>query len=77
MLNLPSRERKFLSTLINKVAEKHDMQTSVVANYVRTKLSFQMIKSQVLCIRGSRSLRKAKVNIEEVEVVQTVADIRQ
>ena len=68
---------KFLSTLIDKVAEKHDMHTSVVANYVRTKLSFEMIKSQVLCIRGSRSLRKAKVNIDEVEVVQAEAGIRQ
>ena len=37
---------RFLTTLITKVAEKQDMHTSIVANYVRTKLSFE-IKSNL------------------------------
>ena len=70
----PSR---FLSVLIDKVAEKHDMHTSIVANYIRTKLSFEIVRSQVLCIRGSRTLRKAVVDVGDVEVVQHVAGIRE
>ena len=68
---------KFLSTLTEKVAEKRDMHTSLVANYIRTKLSFEIIRSQILCIRGSRTLKKSCVDIGEVEVVQHVAGIRQ
>ena len=68
---------RFLSVLIDKVAEKHDMHTSIVANYIRTKLSFEIVRSQVLCIRGSRTLRKAVVDVGDVEVVQHVAGIRE
>ena len=68
---------RFLSTLINKVAEKQNMQTSIVANYIRTKLSFELINSQVLCIRGSRKLKKSVVDIGDVEVVQHVAGIQE
>ena len=39
---------RFLAVLIDKVADKHDMEKSIVANYIRTKLSFEIIKSQVL-----------------------------
>ena len=38
----------FLTMLISKVAEKQDMHTSIEANYVRAKLSFEIVKSQVL-----------------------------
>ena len=68
---------RFLSALINKVAEKHDMHMSVVANYIRTKLSFEIVRSQVLCIRGSRSLKRPNIDVSEVEVVQHVAGIRE
>ena len=68
---------KFLSVLINKVAEKHDMHMSIVANYIRTKLSFEIVRSQVLCVRGSRSLRRPNIDVSEVEVVQHVAGIRE
>ena len=68
---------RFLTMLISKVAEKQDMHTSIVANYVRTKLSFEVVKSQVLCIRGSRKLKKPFVDVGVVEVVQHVAGIRE
>ena len=38
---------KFLGRLIQKVAEKKNMEKSVVANYIRTKISFELIRSQV------------------------------
>ena len=36
---------KFLSVLINKVAEKHDMHMSILANYIRTMFSFEIVRS--------------------------------
>ena len=63
-------------TLIEKVAEKNKTQTSIVANYVRTKLSFEIVRSQVLCIRGSRSIKKAIMDLSEVEIVQQLANIK-
>ena len=67
----------FLSTLINKVAEKQGMPTSIVANYIRTKLSFELVNSQVLCVRGSRKLRRQFVDVDDVEVNQYVAGIQE
>ena len=67
---------KFISTLINKVAEKHDQNVSEVAKYIRTKLSFHLVRSQVLCIRGSRTLRAPCINVGEMEIVQGQSSIR-
>ena len=67
---------KFISALINKVADKHDLNISVVANYIRTKLSFHLVRSQVLCIRGSRTLRAPCINVGDVEFVQELSNIR-
>ena len=76
-INDIDKTSRFLAVLIDKVADKHDMEKSIAANHIRTKLSFEIIKSQVLCIRGSRSLRKSFVDVAEVEVVQHVAGIRE
>ena len=64
-----------VSNLISKVAEKRGLLRSYVANYIRTKLSFHLVRSQVLCIRGSRSLYTPTINIGDAEVVQESAGI--
>ena len=66
----------FVSKLIEKVAEKNGVERSQVAGYIRTKVSFELIRSQVACIRGSRSLwRNSVVNIGEIELVNSLARI--
>ena len=73
-----SREtERFMSRLITKIAEKKDVPVSTIANFVRTKLSFILVRSQVLCIRGSRKLWKHNMDIQEAEVVQCVGRIRE
>ena len=69
---------RFVKRLIEKVAAKKDMETSVVTNYVRTKISFELIRSQVACIRGSRSLRVVLMdtNTNEMEVVECAGRMR-
>ena len=68
---------RFLSLLILKIAEKRDVPVSIVANYVRTKLSFVLVKSQVLCVRGCRKLWKQNIDAREAQVVECVGKIRE
>ena len=67
---------RFVSRLVEKVADKKDIETSVVANYIRSKISFELIRSQVACIRGSRSLKKVNIDTNEMEVVECAARMR-
>ena len=69
---------RFVSKLVEKVAEKKDCERSLVANYIRTKVSFELVRSQVNCIRGSRSLwKKPQLNTGEIEVVQNDSNIEE
>ena len=69
---------RFLSQLIHKVAEKKDVPVSSISNYIRTKLSFILVKSQVTCVRGSRKLwHRPSFDIHEAEVVQHKGKIRE
>ena len=67
---------KCISNLVDKISEKFDMNRSNVANYIRTKLSFHLVRSQALCIRGSRSIRIPKIDLAEVEYIQGLSEIK-
>ena len=47
----------FFKHLAEKLAEKRNITTSEATCFLRTKLSFSLVKSLVLCICGSRSVR--------------------
>ena len=50
-----SREtEKFFSPLASKIAKKRDLNESAVIHWLRTKISFTLLRSSILCIRGSR-----------------------
>ena len=66
----------FVSKLTEKLAEKKELAESVVSNYIRTKVSFELVRLQVACIRGSRKLRKMRIDAGEMEMVTTTANIR-
>ena len=68
---------RVITKLVQKLSEKKDVPNSVMANYVRTKLSFELVKAQVMCIRGSRKLWSPKLDVREAEVVQCVGTIRE
>ena len=70
--------RAFLSKLIEKLSEKNGMERSEVASHVRAKVSFELIRCQVACIRGSRSLwKKTLINTGEIELVNSLARIQE
>ena len=68
---------RFMSQLIHKISEKKDVPVSSISNYIRTKLSFILVKAQVMCIRGSRKLWKQSVDVQEAEVVQCRGRVRE
>ena len=67
---------RFVSKLVELVSHKKNLERSVVANYIRTKISFELIRSQVACIRGARSLKVMSMEVDEAEIVQSVSAIR-
>ena len=72
----PETER-FITELSVKLATKHDQELSVVTNWLRTKLSFTILRSAVLSIRGSRTVRKNEVITDpaEIEISKAVGQI--
>ena len=67
---------RFIKKLTNKLSEKKEIPCSTMANYIRTKLSFELVRSQVLCVRGSRKLWSSKIDVHEAEVVDCAGVIR-
>ena len=49
---------KIISVLASLIAEKRKISNSITTYWIRSKLSFALLRSAILCVRGSRSLRK-------------------
>lgn len=48
---------KFFNRVSDMISEKRNIEPSVARSWIRTKLSFSLIKTMNLCIRGSRSTK--------------------
>ena len=60
----------FLSKLAEKIAHKQNIPKSTISNYIRTKISFELVRAQGECLRGSRSKRQPfNLDVKESEVV--------
>lgn len=73
-----SRETEhFISTLSHKVAEKRNLEQSTVTNWLRTKLSFCLLRSAILCIRGSRNTKRRliKVDVDCLEISNAMSQL--
>ena len=69
-----SRETEHvIRTLCTKVAAKRKLAYGKIMNWLRTQISFVLVRGAILCIRGSRDWRKIETNLDEVELLQYVA----
>jgi len=59
---------RFIKELSTKLAEKHCTDLGTTKNWLRTKLSFNLIRSAVLCIRESRSIRSQTHTVDPTNV---------
>ena len=69
-----SREcESFVHALSTMLAEKRDESLSSVINWFRTKISFALTRSTVLCIRGTRCLRIKPITTEsDIGIVEAM-----
>ena len=55
---------KFYSRLSDLLSEKHNLPTSVVANWVIPKVCLALLKSSLFCLRGSRTVCRKTSELE-------------
>lgn len=67
---------RFLTQLSSHISSKTDVEMSIVMNWIRSVLSFAMLKSAILCVRGTRNQRK-RINFDmgDIEIISTVSKI--
>ena len=68
--------RTFFKRLAQMISEKRHIDYAVASNFIRTKLSFSLLRSTLLCIRGSRTYRRDH-ELSDMEQVNILAHIRQ
>ena len=49
---------KAIQRLASRISDKKEDSYSDVITYIRTKLSFALLRSSILCLRGARSMRR-------------------
>ena len=64
----------FYKRLANSLAEQRNQEYSATANWERSRLSFCLIRSCLLCLRGSRSVFAKHVSEEVIEVERAVVE---
>ena len=68
--------QKFYSRLAQMISEMRDLPQSISSNWIRTKVCFGLLKSSLLCLRGSKIVCKKPAEFEiDVVVSHTVAKI--
>ncbi len=67
---------RFVSQLVEKIAAKKNLEKSVVANTLRKKVSFELVRSQIACIRGSRSLKAIHIDMNDASITENVSTIK-
>ena len=69
----------FYNKVSEKLADKRNISTSDATCYIRTRINFSLIRSLVLCIRGSRSVRKdnsSSVAETDIALANAMSEIR-
>ena len=66
----------FYNKLAKKIAVKRELHQSIVTTLIRTKIFFSLLKSALLCLRGSRSISRNVCFVgDNIEVRHKVAKI--
>ena len=56
------------SRLSELIANKKGEVYSKTMAWIRAKISFSILRSALLCLRGSRTIRKIRCNIENIDL---------
>ena len=66
---------KFHKTLAEKVSKKSGEKYEEVMRYIRLKTSFLIVKATLLCLRGSRSLKRTDVDVGGEDFSQSLREL--
>ena len=64
----------FYKRLAQSLADRRNQDYATTANWLRARLSFSLIRSCLLCIRGSRSVFAKNDAAEEIEIRRAVVE---
>ena len=56
--------QKFYSCLAQMISNKRDIPQSISSNWMRTKVCFGLLKSSLICLRGSGTVCRKKSEFE-------------
>ena len=59
---------RFLSVLAEKLSKKKDISYGETVAWLRTKMSFCLLRSAILCVRGSRCAKKVVIDTDNIEL---------
>ena len=68
--------KRFYQRLFDTIADKRDERPYLVSNLLRTKISMSLVGSCLLCLRGSRSIRKNQLNTPVVDMDLRLAAVQ-
>ena len=61
--------------LAAKIAKKKKLEYSSIMHWLRVKQSFNLVKSAVLCLRGSRTIKQPNYDIDDVQIFNNNGNI--
>ena len=74
--SMGTESQKFYSRLAQMISEMRDLPQSISSNWIRRKFCFGLLKSSLLCLKGSRAVCRKTAEFEiDVDVSHTVAKI--
>ena len=59
---------KFHSRLAELVAAKKGEDYATTMTWIRAKVSFALLRSALVCLRGSRTIRRARLEFEDTDL---------
>ena len=66
----------FYAHLAQQLSEKKKQPKSCVVAWMRCGLSFSLLRSAILCVRGTRSKQPAYVNVGDIDFEEAVVESR-
>ena len=63
-LNIGRECNMFYSRLSQLISDKRNLSKSITMNWIRTKVCFALLKSSLLCLRGSRTVCRKVPELE-------------
>ena len=73
---LAPRALTFYSCLAQQLAEKRKQAKSCVVAWMRCRLSFSLLRSALLCLRGTRKKPQATTHIRELDIEECTISSR-